>query len=475
MNLALVQKIALISQFIFFSLTNQRIFNEGIIGQPSNLTPHIGRQNEIDRDISQILFPQLLEYNLRGDLTPSLAKSWEISDNSLAYRFLLRDDQFWSNGRQITADDVIFTAQNASAVKNIEVQKLGDFDVKFFLKEPYAPFLSILTLKIIPKEAHPGLEPITLKGRETTRVVRSGQHINEILVHTSQSGKNYVNFLAYKFYDNDADLETAAKLGEVDAFYGQDFSSQNFYAIDFPLKARRYGLFYNLENETLKDKSLRVKLSKAINRGKITSLAFNNLAEPLDIPDVLFDNNQYPVGNKNITLTVTNEESQLKTAEIIKEAWEALGVNVTVLPLPFWDISTRVIDTKDFEVLLFGQELTRDPDEYTLWHSTKTDYPGLNISQLNNQRVDQALEEGRKEMDPEKRAEAYRNFQTILNEELPAMFLYRPIYRWNVSKKYEEMIKRYVTAIECCDGCQCDEIVTPDLYYPWERFNLLPL
>jgi peptide/nickel transport system substrate-binding protein len=463
---------------VFASLTNHHIFSEGLLGQPLNLTPHVGKQNEVDKAISEILFPQLVEYNLSGDLSPSLAKSWEISDNGLEYCFYLADNIYWSNGRVVTADDVIFTAQNAPSIRNIDIKKINDFQVKFFLKEPFAPFLSVLTLKIIPKEATNGLDAVTLSTRQVARVVKSGRRVDEILVYVSdgpETGGKNIKFMAFKFYDRVLDIKTAAQLGEVDAFYADGFDNQRFFKVDIPLKGRRYGLFYNLEDDTLKDRSFRLKLSENINKDRIITEAFGGYAEPVDIPSIAFSEGSADSLSKKITLTVTNEESQLKSAAVISELWEKLGVRVTVLPLPFWDISTRVIDTKDFQVLLFGQEVARDLDEYTLWHSTKTSYPGLNISQLNNQRIDKALEDGRKEMEPEIRQEHYDNFNRILGEEIPAMFLYRPIYSWNVSKKFEDLVKTHCQEEACCEGCECPEFTTPDLYYPHERFKLLPI
>jgi peptide/nickel transport system substrate-binding protein len=464
--------------FIGATLTNRGIFTEGLVGQPVNLAPHISRQNQLDKDISQLLYPQLVQYNTRGDLVPNLAESWEVSSNFMEYDLKLKEGVYWSNGREVVSDDVIFTAQNAAAIKNVEVQKINEHEVKFFLKEPFAPFLDTLTLKIIPREARVGFKPVTLANHRVVRVVKSGQRVDEILVHVDNpeaASSGGIEFVKFKFYDTQEDLETAAKLCEVDALYSPNLENRSFFKFDFPLKARRYGAFFNLNADKLSDTNLRRDMASVVDRSELISEALRGLGEPLNFLGIGPSQNTTAKYSESVVLTVPNEEEHLKIAALLKKSWEALGLTVQVLPLPFWDISTRVIDTKDFEVLLFGQEKGRDPDEYTLWHSSKTHYPGLNISQLNNQRVDDALEKGRRETDPEKREGHYENFRVILKEEVPVVFLYRPVYRWYISEKYQSLFERYLLATTCCDGCECKEPQAPSLYYPQERLTLLPI
>lgn len=471
-NSNIFPKLFLLIQLIFASLSHQNIFVEGIIGQPSNLVPYIGKQNDADKAISHLLYPHFIHYNLRGELTPGVVKEWKISENGLEYEFKLNSGIYWSNNRELNVDDVIFTAQNNPATRNVEAQKINDYEVKFFLKEPYAPFLSVMTFQVLPKEVSPGLRPITLKNRKIVRVSKSGKRVNEIII--AMENNSLAKFVGFKFYDRQEDIETAANLSEIESFYSTDFKSNNYFNIDFPLKARRYGLFFNLEREELKDKNMRVTMAQVLDKVSIVGEGLDGLAEPIDFPSIQYSKEVSGNFGKELTLTVSNDEDQLKVATMIEKEWEKLGIKINILPLPFWDISTRVIDTKDFDIMLFGQEKGRDPDEYTLWHSTKTSYPGLNISQLNNQRVDQSLEEGRKEMDSAKREEHYNNFEIIFNEEVPAIFLYRPVYRWFVSKKYQNIIEEHILKASCCDGCACTEPLNPNLYYPWERFKLLP-
>ncbi|GAG03532.1 unnamed protein product, partial [marine sediment metagenome] len=96
----------------------------------------------------------------------------------------------------------------------------------------------------------------------------------------------------------------------------------------------------------------------------------------------------------------------------------------------------ELVGSKDFEAVLLGQEVDRDPDRYSLWHSTQKNYPGLNITSYVDPRADRALEEGRKVTDRGKRKTHYLHFQQLFLEDNPAIFLYHPNLNYFVSRKF---------------------------------------
>ncbi|HEY9781627.1 MAG TPA: ABC transporter substrate-binding protein [Leptolyngbyaceae cyanobacterium] len=93
-----------------------------------------------------------------GKLEPALAQSWEISEDKLRIVFNLQEELKWSDGKPLTANDVIFTYNNIYFNQEIptdvrdtfrigksgalpKVRKLDDRRVEFTLPEPFAPFL----------------------------------------------------------------------------------------------------------------------------------------------------------------------------------------------------------------------------------------------------------------------------------------------------------------------------------------------
>ncbi|NIV89677.1 MAG: peptide ABC transporter substrate-binding protein, partial [Actinobacteria bacterium] len=56
----------------------------------------------------------LLDYDEDLEPRPYLAESWEVADDNTSVTFHLRDDVFWHDGEQTTAEDVAFTYETVT-------------------------------------------------------------------------------------------------------------------------------------------------------------------------------------------------------------------------------------------------------------------------------------------------------------------------------------------------------------------------
>lgn len=136
-----------------------------------------------------------------------------------------------------------------------------------------------------------------------------------------------------------------------------------------------------------------------------------------------------------VYLTLSDSNESVLVGEFIKKYWENLGIK-TILNIVQGDkIESGVIEYRNFEALLYAQELGRDPDMYAFWHSGQGDAEGLNFSNYSNKEVDGLLEAGRLLSDKESRKRNYAKFQEIISEEVPVLFLYSPTYTYVQSKK----------------------------------------
>lgn len=115
--------------------------------------------------MSGLLYDGLLTTNAQnGKVIPLMAKSYEINGND--YVIHLRKGIKWSDGKSITADDVIYTykdivfkglgntaARDAMMIRGElpQLEKIDEYTVKFTTPEPFAPFLRQLTYPIVPK------------------------------------------------------------------------------------------------------------------------------------------------------------------------------------------------------------------------------------------------------------------------------------------------------------------------------------
>ena len=109
----------------------------------------------------------ITENPITGKKEPALASSWRISDDKLSILFTLRKNLKWSDGKDLTVDDVIFTyndlylnkqipnnyRDNLRVGKNGElpiISKIDQRHIEFRISEPFAPFLDNAQLPILP-------------------------------------------------------------------------------------------------------------------------------------------------------------------------------------------------------------------------------------------------------------------------------------------------------------------------------------
>jgi peptide/nickel transport system substrate-binding protein len=127
--------------------------------------------------IALLMFERLLELDAwTGKIYPRLAKSFTVSNDKTEYTFKLRKGLQWSDGKPLTADDVVFTFGTIVAKgygnqshrdilsvynKYPTVTKVDDLTIKFKTAVPFAPFLNGLrSVPIAPKHI---FEPVTKK------------------------------------------------------------------------------------------------------------------------------------------------------------------------------------------------------------------------------------------------------------------------------------------------------------------------
>jgi len=133
---------------------------------PKTFNPFNSKDNT-SSTMAGIMYDGLLTTDpISGKPIPKLAKSYEISPNGVDYIIKLRKGIKWSDGKLITADDVVFTWQDIifagfgdTSIRDSlaidgqlpSVEKLDNYTVKFTTPKPYAPFIRMLSTPIAPK------------------------------------------------------------------------------------------------------------------------------------------------------------------------------------------------------------------------------------------------------------------------------------------------------------------------------------
>ena len=238
----------------------------------------------------------------------------------------------------------------------------------------------------------------------------------------------------------------------------------NIHDIKMP---KYFGVFFNQnQSKVLSDKNIRLALSHATDRKSLIEKIINKngtivnsplLGEILDINknvkiyeynkelavDILNasgwdekDENGIRMKDDeklSLKLTTSTWPELIETANNIKAQWLQIGVEVNIEILPTPEMQ-QAIKERNYQMFLFGEILSLDPDPFILWHSSQKKDPGLNLALYDNKSADILLEEARQTLNPLERAEKYDDFQKLVIEDIPAIFLYSPTYLYGQTK-----------------------------------------
>lgn len=145
------------------------------------------------------------------------------------------------------------------------------------------------------------------------------------------------------------------------------------------------------------------------------------------------------------TLITVDQPVLVKTAEILKQQWEEIGIKLEIKTFDINYLEQEIIKPREYEMLLLGEVLGSTPDPFPFWHSSQTKDPGLNLSAYENKSSDKLLESARQIFDTEKRQSILEEFQNILISEAPSVFLYSPYYIYFVDKSIKGIDAEIIT------------------------------
>lgn len=379
--------------------------------------------------------------------------------------------------------------------QNVETEKIDNFNFRLKIKSVYAPFLHNLTFGVLPKHlwqeispanftlAEYDLKPIgsgPYKFKELSKV-KNGK-INSIeLVRNEEFylDKPYIESLILKFYNSQQELVEAYQRKQIDGLSTVSVShleelNNNFtlHQINLPIY---YAIFFNQnKSKALADKTVRLALAYATDKQNIIDQVLAGYGQSIDSPllpgclgykedvkvydfalehannileaDGWSDEDGDGVREKEIKEETVKLEINLvasdwpeieASAKLIQEQWQKVGARVNLQIVDSLALQQDYLRPREYQALLFGEALGADPDPFAFWHSSHRKDPGLNIALYQNKDVDKLLEEARQNLDSEARSEKYREFQELLVEDVPAVFLFSPTYLYPVNHKVQ--------------------------------------
>lgn len=460
-------------------------FIEGSIAEPSNLLPVLAT-DAASSDINGLVYNGLVRYDKNLILEGELAESWEISPDNLTITFHLRKGVKWHDGTPFTSADVLFTYQlyvdpktptaYAEAYKQVLKAEAPDpYTFRVTYPKPYAPALGSWGLNILPKHL--------LEGKDITKSPLSRSPIGtgpykfvewvpgeKVVLEANEDyfeGRPYIKRVVYRIVPDQSTQFMELQSGGLDLMdltpiqyttqtdtpaFKRNFNKYRYLAFSYTY------LGYNLERPMFQDKRVRQAISYAIDKKEIIDgvlLGLGQIATGPYKPDTWVYNPKVKryshdpdkarqllreagwqdtdgdgildrEGKPFRFTIVTNQGNDLrvKTAEIIQRRLKEVGIDVKIRVVEWATFLKEFIHAGNFDACILGWRGGPEPDQYNIWHSSKTGPRQLNFIHYKNAEVDELLEKGRRTFDRAERKRIYDRFQEILAEEQPYTFLY---------------------------------------------------
>jgi peptide/nickel transport system substrate-binding protein len=136
-----------------------------------------------------------------------------------------------------------------------------------------------------------------------------------------------------------------------------------------------------------------------------------------------------------VTLVAPNSYPSQQVADALSRQLVDIGVEVDVKPVAPSQLVQSYLIGRNYQMALVSFDVGSDPDQYSLWHSGAD--PGtLNFAYPRGWGlIDSDLENGRATVDPQARLAAYIDFQMLMADAAPAIFLYSSRYQYAVSQR----------------------------------------
>lgn len=144
---------------------------------PKTFNPWVSK-DATSSEIGDLMYDSLFTTDpISGKVVPKLAKEMKISDDLKTYKIILRRGAKWSDGKEITADDVVFTWNdiilagfgNTSLRDSVlidgeypKVKKIDKYTIEFKIKKPFAPFQRFVGTSIAPMHI---FKPVIQQGK----------------------------------------------------------------------------------------------------------------------------------------------------------------------------------------------------------------------------------------------------------------------------------------------------------------------
>lgn len=450
-------------------------------GFPDQLDPRLAR-DALSAKMTKLIYSGLLARDQAQDLIPDLAKDFAITDEK-TYTFTLNEGVTFHNHKKLTSEDIKATydsilsgglvssfLDDLAVVDSVEAPDPST--VIFKLKQPFAPFLNLLTIGILPAEiARSYLKPLNpaankgapagrygfAVGTGPWRLVLADDDAGKIVLrrHEDYHGRPaQTENLIFRVI-RDGTLRTLEmKKGRLDLVQNgipytlvPTVKNENHLELETLPGSNFSYMAFNLSNRYLADLRVRRAIALAIDRDALISYKLEGLgdkatslmhpthwAAPNDLRPIAHDpeaaralldttpfkdpDGDGPKTRFKLVYKTSSDRERIEIAQVIADYLRRVGIDVEVKPYEFGTLF-RDIKQGDFDLFTLTWVALNDPDiYYKIFHSSQIPPIGNNRGHYQNRHLDQLLEKSRVEMDKTKRLALYQTIQKIVYDDM---------------------------------------------------------
>jgi peptide/nickel transport system substrate-binding protein len=386
--------------------------------------------------------------------------------------------------------DLEYQQPGAEFWRHVGIAPGGPGQVVFTVRAPSASFPLALRIGIIAKHIFAGMAPAQIAASPFSglRAMGTGPFkvgsINQLAItlerNPNASPQPYLDHLILRTYSaSDPQLAIRAVLsGAADLVGGLEPQEVDLLQGRTDLAVKDARMFTNSfvslnpdgdGKQFFSDVNVRLALAQAVDRQRLVNevLAGRADPDPTPIPTANWAYsaaaaNQHPydpvasakgleaagwvvasgerVRSKNgipfrVELAVADSYPNRQVADALARQMMDVGVQVNVKALPASKLVQEYLLTHKYQMALAAFDVGPDPDQYSLWHSG-ADPGSLNFAYSRGWGlIDKDLEDGRASVDPPARLAAYVDFQMVMSDMAPAIFLYAGRYNYAVSQR----------------------------------------
>ena len=425
-----------------------------------------------------IFFEAPIRISDDGDFEPWLAESWEESEDGLSITLHLRQGVMFHNGREMTADDVIWSVDHARSTEfghhlsdrfllATGAEKIDDYTVQINYSEVGPKLDGIATMQIFPQEALENIEtvPIGTGPFKFDEWVPGDRLVASRFEDYWQEGLPYLDGIVIKPIPDEQSRMVNLLAGSIDALRGVPLADKGLLeqTPEITVSTSPPGFFFyafimNINEPPFDNPLVRQAMNYAVDREKIALTAFHGAEIPvlepypetswayspeladyytfdLDKARELLDEAGYPDGFQTSMLIRGSSGPYLDQAQVYQQDLAQIGIELELLPTELAQYFDDLIGS-NFAIASHGTgDATVDPSG--LFEGAACCRPFRNFFGITDNdtwfpEYADLIAQGRASLDQEERKALYQDALTIQIEQ-----------GWNIPTAWRQEIYAY--------------------------------